>query len=131
VDALAAYGAGHLVPVEQDHARATYAPKITTEEAAIEWTEPSRAIRNKVRGLSPVPGAWTTLRGQRVKVWAARERADEGLAPGELHVRDEVLVVGAGDGVLELMEVQLQSKRPMSGADAARGLRLAPGERFE
>jgi methionyl-tRNA formyltransferase len=131
VDALAAYGAGQLTPVEQDHGRATYAPKITTEEAAIEWTEPSRAIRNKVRGLSPVPGAWTTLRGQRVKVWATRARAVEELAPGELDVRDEALVVGTGDGVLELIEVQLQSKRPMSGADAARGLRLAPGERFE
>ena len=131
VDALAAYGAGGLIPVEQDHARATYAPKITTEEAAIEWTGPSRAIRNRVRGLSPVPGAWTALRGQRVKVWATRESAEEGLAPGELDVRDEALIVGTGDGALELMKVQLQSKRPMSGADAARGLRLAPGERFE
>jgi len=131
VDALAAYGAGNLIPVEQDHARATYAPKITTEEAAIEWTEPSRAIRNRVRGLSPVPGAWTALRGQRVKVWATRASAAGGLAPGDLDVRDEALVVGTGDGVLELVEVQLQSKRPMSGADAARGLRLAPGERFE
>jgi methionyl-tRNA formyltransferase len=131
VDALAAYDAGNLIPVEQDHTRATYAPKLTTEEAAIEWTEPSRTIRNKVRGLNPVPGAWTALRDQRVKVWATRARADSGLAPGELDVRDDGLVVGTGDRVLELTEVQLQAKRPMSGADAARGLRLAPGERFE
>jgi methionyl-tRNA formyltransferase len=131
VDALAAYEAGNLVPVEQDHARATYAPKITTEEAAIEWTESSGVIRNKVRGLNPVPGAWTTLRGERVKIWATRARAEAGLAPGELDVQDDALVVGTGDGALDLIEVQLQSKRPMSGADAARGLRLAPGERFE
>jgi len=131
VAALAAYGAGEITPVEQDHDAATYAPKITTEEAAIDWTQPSLAIRNKVRGLNPAPGAWTALRGKRTKIWAARPSAESGLAPGELDVRDSGMVVGTGDGALELTEVQLQSKKPMSGVDAARGLRLASGERFE
>jgi methionyl-tRNA formyltransferase len=131
VGVLAAYGAGELVPVEQEHDRATYAPKITTEEAAIEWTEPSFVIRNKVRGLNPAPGAWTPLRGKRTKIWATRARPERGLAPGELDVWDGALVAGTGHGTLELTEIQLQSKRPMSGVDAARGLRLARGERFE
>jgi methionyl-tRNA formyltransferase len=131
VDTLAAYGAGELGPAEQDHDRATYAPKITTEEAAIDWTQPSAVIRDKVRGLNPSPGAWTTLRGKRTKIWAARSSVEEGLGPGELEVREGALLVGTGEGVLELIEVQLQSKRSMSGADATRGLRLAPGERFE
>jgi len=131
VDAVAAYGAGELTPVEQDHDAATYAPKITTEEAAIDWTQSSLAIRNKVRGLNPVPGAWTALRGKRTKIWAADPMTGGGLVPGELEVRDGALVAGTGDGALELTEVQLQSKKPMRGVDAARGLRLARGERFE
>ena len=131
VDAIAAYGAGELSPVEQDHDAATNAPKITTEEAAIDWTQSSLAIRNKVRGLNPVPGAWTSLRGKRTKIWTTRPQGEGGLDPGELDVRDGALVAGTGDGALELTEVQLQSKKPMSGVDAARGLRLARGERFE
>jgi len=131
VDAIAAYGAGELSPVEQDHDAATNAPKITTEEAAIDWTQSSLAIRNKVRGLNPVPGAWTSLRGKRTKIWTTRPQGEGGLDPGELDVRNGALVAGTGDGALELTEVQLQSKKPMSGVDAARGLRLARGERFE
>ncbi len=131
VDALAAYGTGDLIPVEQDHDRATYAPKVTTEEAAIEWARPSLVIHNSVRGLNPVPGAWTTLRGKRLKIWATRPQAERDLAPGELDVRDGALIAGTGDVPVELTELQLQAKKPMSGVDAARGLRLARGERFE
>jgi len=131
VGALVSYGAGHLTPVEQDHDRATYAPKVTTEDAAIDWTRPSFAIHNQVRGLNPVPGTWTTLRGKRLKIWATRPIAGRDLAPGELDVWDDALVAGTGDAPVELTEVQLQAKKPMSGVDAARGLRLAPGERFE
>ena len=131
VDALVSYGAGGLTPVEQDHDRATFAPKVTTEEAAIDWAQSSLVIHNKVRGLNPAPGAWTTLRGKRLKIWATRPIAGRDLAPGELDVRDGTLVAGTGDAPVELTEVQLQAKKPMSGVDAARGLRLAPGERFE
>ena len=131
VGALVSYGAGDLTPVEQDHDRATYAPKVTTEDAAIDWTRPSFAIHNQVRGLNPVPGTWTTLRGKRLKIWATRPIAGRDLAPGELDVWDDALVAGTGDAPVELTEVQLQAKKPMSGVDAARGLRLAPGERFE
>jgi len=131
VDVLAAYCDGELKPLDQDHDRATYAPKITTEEAAIDWGQPSEAIRNRVRGLNPAPGAWTTLRGRRLKVWAAERSAGGGLAPGELGDLNGALIAGTGDGAIELTRVQLQGKRPTSGADAARGLRLARGERFE
>jgi len=131
VDALAAYGDGELEPVEQDHDRATYAPKISTDEAAIDWRRASVAIRNQVRGLNPAPGAWTALRGKRLKVWAAEPSDEGGLAPGELYATRGALIAGTGDGALELTQIQLQGKRPATGADAARGLRLARGERFE
>ena len=131
VEALKAYGAGALTPVEQDHGRATYAPKVMTEEAAVDWARPSLVIHNKVRGLNPVPGAWTTLRGKRLKVWKTRPTTGRDLAPGQLDVWDGALVAGTGDAPIELTEIQLQAKRPMPGGDAARGLRLARGERFE
>jgi methionyl-tRNA formyltransferase len=131
VETLAAYGAGQVSAVEQDHARATYAPKITTEEARIDWTLDASAIRNQVRGLNPQPGAWTTLRGRRVKIWRVEPISQAGLAPGELAARDDVLVVGAAGAALSLERIQLEGKSATSGSEAARGLRLARDERFE
>lgn len=123
VDAVARYAAGELHPVEQDHARATYAPKITTEEARIDWTRPADEIANLVRGLNPAPGAWTELGGKRLKVWAVSP-ADAGLGPGAVQESGGALLAGAGDGSLELVDVQPAGKRRMSGGELARGLRL-------
>ncbi len=131
VDALTAWSSGTLEPVEQDHERASYASKITTEEARIDWREPAVAIRNQVRGLNPAPGAWTTLRAKRAKVLTAEILGDEGLAPGEITARGTSLLAGTGDDALRITRLQLQGKKETSGKEAARGLRLAPGERFE
>ncbi|MGH2792644.1 MAG: methionyl-tRNA formyltransferase [Actinomycetota bacterium] len=131
VDTVAAYASGDLEPVEQQHEHATYAPKITTEEARIDWSEPAAVICNKVRGLNPVPGAWTTLRKKRVKILYAQEAGLEGLSPGAVAEHEGTLIAGTGEGALELTSVQLQGKKTMSGAEAARGLRLASGEGFE
>ena len=131
VATLPAYAEGRLEPLEQDHARATYAPKITSSEARIDWSAPAGAIRNRVRGLTPAPGAWTTLRDRRVKLLWVEPTESGDLAPGELAARDEALVVGTGEGSLEIARVQLEGKRAMTGEAAARGLRLAPGERFQ
>jgi methionyl-tRNA formyltransferase len=131
VETLTAYGAGDLSPVEQDHARATYAPKITTEEARIDWGHTAATIRNQVRGLNPQPGAWTRLRDRRVKVWSVEPNPQGGLAPGELATGDDALVVGTADAALSLRRLQLEGKSATSGPEAARGLRLARGEGFE
>ena len=131
VDSVVAYAAGERAPVEQDHERATYAPKITTEEARVTWASSASEIRNKVRGLHPAPGAWTTLRGKRVKLRGVEPWAGSEAAPGELAEHDEVLVVGTGRGLLRIAELQLEGKRATTGEEARRGLRLALGERFE
>jgi methionyl-tRNA formyltransferase len=131
VESIAAYGAGELSPVEQDHSRATYAPKITTQEARIDWSLSASAIRNQVRGLNPRPGAWTTLRGRRVKIWTVEPHPQGGLAPGELATPDDTLVVGTADAALRLLRLQLEGKSVTPGPEAARGLRLARGEGFE
>jgi methionyl-tRNA formyltransferase len=131
VETVVAFASGDLTPVPQQHERATYASKITTEEARIDWRDPAAAISNKVRGLNPVPGAWTTLRRKRVKILFAREVNDGALEPGVIAEHDGALIAGTGQGAVEVISLQLQGKRAMSGAEAARGLRLAPGEGFE
>ena len=128
VETLPAYVEDRIEPREQDHERATYAPKITTEEAAIDWNRGAAEIAAHVRGLNPVPGAWTTLAGDRLKVWEARLSDGGSLAPGEVDARGR-LAVGTGAGTLELVEVQMRGKKRMPGAELARGLRLDPGAR--
>lgn len=129
VEALHRFSRGELVPEPQDDGAATYAPKITTDEARIDWSLSQSAIRDHVRGLDPVPGAWSELDGRRLKVWRVEPVSGYSLEPGALDASDR-LVVGAGDGALELTDVQLQGKRRMAGTELARGLRLARGTRL-
>lgn len=125
-ETLPPYVAGELQPVPQSDSDATYAPKVSPEEARIEWSRPAPALRDHIRGLNPVPGAWTTVGEGRLKVWKAAVSPRRDLQPGELEVVDEGLTVGTGDGALELLEVQMRGKRQMSGQELARGLRLGP-----
>lgn len=128
VEVLQAYASGAVRPVEQDHARATYAPKITSEEARIDWTLPAPRIANLVRGLNPAPGAWTELDGRRLKVWAVAP-STETLQPGAVR-GDGTLLAGTGTHAVELADVQLAGKRRMAGAELARGIRLTGSERL-
>lgn len=124
------YVAGELEPVEQDHSKATYAPKLTTQEARIDWSAPARRIRDLVRGLNPEPGAWTTLRGARLKVFeVVEDRGAPPLAPGELRLAGG-LVAGSGDVPVVIVDAQLATKRRMAGPELARGLRVTEGERL-
>jgi methionyl-tRNA formyltransferase len=129
VGALEGYESGAIVPREQDHEGASYAPKVSPDEARVEWARSAREIKNLVRGLNPTPKAWTTFRGKRVNLYRVRVSSGPALDPGEIDPSGEL--AGTGDGVVELVEVLLEGKRPMSGPDLARGLRVTPGERFE
>jgi methionyl-tRNA formyltransferase len=129
-ETLPAYVSGDLGPEPQDDARATYAPKITTEDARIDWTDPAPTIANLVRGLNPDPAAWTTFRGNRVRVLRAQPEDRTDLAPGELEAAGD-LVAGTGAGAVRFLQLQMPGKRPMEGREVARGLRLEAGERFE
>jgi methionyl-tRNA formyltransferase len=131
VESLEAYVSGTLLPTEQDGTAATYAPKITTEEARIDWSSSAARIRDLVRGLNPAPGAWTTLRDQRLKIHSVRDSLGApALAPGTLDAPGGPLLVGTGDGILELVEVQMAGKKKMTGEELARGLRMTAGESF-
>ena len=121
IDALAT-----TEPAEQDdEAAVTLAPKITVEEARIDWTRQADEIDRLVRGCSPEPMAWTTIGDERFKVALGRPTEEAGLAPGEVRVEKRRVLVGTGTTALELVRVQPQGKKEMAGADWGRGLRDA------
>lgn len=129
VQTLPRYLAGELEPEAQDADAATYAPKLTTADAEIDWNDTSRRIIDLIRALDPEPGAWTLFNGTRVKIFRAQPLEDASLPPGEVQI-DGGFVVGTSDGCLALLEVQPAGKKRMAGDDFARGLRLGSGARM-
>jgi methionyl-tRNA formyltransferase len=121
---------GSLVAVPQPADGVSLAPKITVDDARIDWTSPGRHIERLVRACTPHPGAWTTFRGERLKLGPPRLRVTGDLAPGALEVGRSAVLVGTGSLALELGRVQPPGKRPMSAADWARGARIEAGERL-
>ncbi|GAA3308125.1 hypothetical protein GCM10020295_69120 [Streptomyces cinereospinus] len=122
---------GTLNAVPQPADGVTLAPKITVEDARIDWATPALRVDRVVRGCTPAPGAWTTFRGERLKlvqVALVPDRAD--LAPGQLSAGKNTVHVGTGSHAVELLWVQAQGKKPMRAADWARGVRIADGERL-
>ena len=109
-------------PVAQPDDGVTYAEKISAEDRRLDPARPADELARTVRALTPHIGAWVEIAGgERLGVRAARSRDEAGLAPGELAVRDSALLLGAGAGALELVEVQPPGKRPMAAADYLRG----------
>ncbi|MYR42092.1 methionyl-tRNA formyltransferase [Streptomyces sp. SID5910] len=120
---------GSLKAVPQPADGVTLAPKITVEDARIDWNAPALRVDRVVRGCTPAPGAWTTFRGERLKLVQAvpvPDRTD--LAPGQLAAGKNNVYVGTGSYAVELVWVQAQGKKPMRAADWARGARIAEGE---
>ncbi|TWE12539.1 methionyl-tRNA formyltransferase [Rudaeicoccus suwonensis] len=127
---------GSITPVAQPPENVSTAPKITTADAEINWHHPAFAVDRQIRGCTPAPGAWTTFRGERLRVGPpaaatpSAEFADVHLAPGELHVAKKVVLVGTGSTALPLGEVQAHGKKLMQAADWARGSRIDTKERL-
>jgi len=109
-----------LVPVPQDGEGVTYAAKIDKAEARINWSAPAGEVDRLIRGLSPFPGAWTEIAGERVKL--LRSRIAEGSGrPGAVLGG---FTIACGTGAVEITEAQREGKRPMRGEDLLRGLSL-------
>ncbi|WP_217254631.1 methionyl-tRNA formyltransferase [Streptomyces sp. AC602_WCS936] len=120
---------GSLKAVPQPSDGVTLAPKITVEDARVDWAAPALRVDRVVRGCTPAPGAWTTFRGERLKLVQAVPAPDRtDLAPGQLAVGKNNVYVGTGSHAVELLWVQAQGKKPMRAADWARGVRIAEGE---
>ncbi|MFF8526309.1 methionyl-tRNA formyltransferase [Streptomyces werraensis] len=119
---------GTLKAVPQPAEGVSLAPKVNVEDARVDWRAPALRVDRVVRGCTPAPGAWTTFRGERLKIVQARpvpERTD--LTSGQLSAGKNNVYVGTGSYAVELLWVQPQGKKPMRGADWARGVRIAAG----
>ncbi len=127
VRALSALERGSITEQPQPAEGATYAKKILKEEARIDWTKSAREIDCLIRGLSPVPGAWCEVKGERLKILYA-EPVTGGGAPGTLI--DDKLTVACGDGALRLVRLQRAGKSVMTADELLRGFALPRGVVF-
>ncbi|MFY9586209.1 MAG: methionyl-tRNA formyltransferase [Actinomycetota bacterium] len=130
VDTLDAMEAGTLQPQPQDAALASPAPKIKPEEGLLDWSRPAEEMANVVRGLNPAPGAYTTFRGKRLKIWRASPAGSpEKAQPGAVLPADkEAFVAATGDGALALLEVQLEGGKRLAAEEFVRGYAPKKGE---
>lgn len=137
VQALGLLHSGALEERDQDHALATYAPKVDRGSARIDWTRDAVTVGNHVRGMDERPGAWSLLHGQPVKLFRPDPQpvsvSGGAGAPGAVVAAEasDGVIVQAGEGTLALGEVQPPGRRRMRTADWIRGHGVAVGDRFE
>ena len=131
VEALALMGEGAAEEVEQDHGMATYAPKVDREMARVDWTRGAEELDWHVRGLDAVPGAWSLLGEESVKLFrpSPEPRYTHGAPPGTvLETRPGTgLLVACGAGALRIGEIQVPGKKRMPVGAWLQGRRLSDG----
>ncbi len=117
---------GTLQPEKQDDSLASYAPMLTKDLSHIDFSQPAQKIHNQIRGLSSWPAAYTSYQGKRLKVYKSRLRDGSG-EPGLL-MDPKRMIVACGEGAIELVEVQYEGSRKMSGEEFLRGKKPAEKE---
>ena len=132
VAALAAIETGTANPRVQPEAGVTYAAKIAGEETRIDWSRPADSVSAQIRGLSPHPGAWFEMPGEkgpvRIKALNALVEGGSG-APGE--ILDDRLLIACGAKAVRVTRLQRAGKGPMTAVEFLRGARAQPGRRLE
>jgi methionyl-tRNA formyltransferase len=104
------------------------APRIEPADARVDWVLPAHVVDRRIRGVTPAPGAWTTWRGERLRLGPVEPLPDTDLPAGTLSVGSDGVLVGTGRGGVRLGLVQPAGKRMVPAADWARGARPQPGE---
>jgi methionyl-tRNA formyltransferase len=133
VESLRGLDRGDLSPRQQDSSRASYAPRLEKEHGRIDWHSPAPEIYNRIRGLTPWPGAFTQFRGRLCHVWGrpARTAVASREAPGTILAGGGTVTVVCGAGTcLDLEAVQIEGRRRIAVREFINGARLAPGESF-
>ncbi len=130
---LPAIEAGDIHPVPQQDSLSTYAPMLKKEMGEIDWTMPAGQIEQRMRGMLPWPGAYTTLGGHILKIWRARvqtyAQVPAGTSPGTvLYTDKKTICVAAGQEALELLEVQAEGKKRMETDAFLRGTKVSAGD---
>jgi methionyl-tRNA formyltransferase len=131
VTAIDRLAAGGLEPEPQDPCCASPAPKIDKSDRIVDWSATALCVHNRIRALSPEPGAVTAFRGRRVVLLRSRALpAPAGAEPGALSVEPCALSVACADRRLELLELRPEGGKTISGVDFCHGYRPQPGERM-
>jgi methionyl-tRNA formyltransferase len=129
VDALAS---GGLIGTPQDETAATYAHRLTKEDGLIDWTQPAARVHDLVRGLHPWPHAYAFLGDRRFIILRSTPVPEStGARPGTIvAAAGGDLIVATGNGMLRILDIQAEGKRPMIVREFLAGHRLTAGERF-
>ena len=127
---------GTLSPKPQDDSQASFAPILKKQDGFIDWTMPAQRIHNRVRAFNPWPGTVTRLRGTVCKILQSRLDQDgaapERSEPGSIVVSKRALAAVCGDArLIEIVAIQPENRKPVSGADFANGARIQAGEKFQ
>jgi methionyl-tRNA formyltransferase len=134
VETLRGMGAGRIVPRPQQSSQASLAPMLKKEDGHIDWAWPATKIYNRIRGLAPWPGAYTSFRQKLCHVWGRPvdpQYAYGTAQPGALRAADGALYVSCGEATwLRIDALQLEGRRKIHTRDFLSGARLLPGERF-
>ncbi len=128
-------GIQDIRPIPQDHAQASYAPRLKKEQGRMDWSKDALSVDRMVRALTPWPGAFTFLRGQRILIHAGRSLADSGLCglPGQVleTKKDGIAVCCGHGGVFVIERLQQENKKALDSAEFLRGAKIKPGDFFE
>lgn len=127
VDTLARLERGEARETPQPNADVTYANKISSAEARVDWSAAAREVDGKIRGLSPHPGAWFELNGARIKALGSRIAFGVG-APGE--ALDDCLTIACGEGAVQLTRLQREGRAPLAAQEFLRGNPVTKGMRL-
>ncbi|MCA4132685.1 methionyl-tRNA formyltransferase [Arthrobacter sp. M4] len=131
VRTLTAVDAGAAAPVPQS-GDVTLAPKLGLDDGRLDWNQPALALHRRARGVTPEPGAWTTLAGQRIKLEPLRLRADANHLPaGHVRLDGGAVLVGTGSHPVQLSRIQPAGKKMMDAAAWARGMASVESVVFE
>ncbi len=133
VETLKKLDQGEITPTPQDNSQATLAPPLKKEDGRIDWFLPAPKIYNRIRGLQPWPGAFTTFRGATCRIWGKPLKpVAAGGMPGIIlpTQEDGLLVICGASTVLHVEQVQIEGRNRISDREFMNGARIAPGEHF-
>jgi methionyl-tRNA formyltransferase len=133
VETLKKLDRGEIAPTPQDNSQASLAPPLKKEDGRIDWLLPAPKIYNRIRGLQPWPGAFTTFRGATCRIWGKPLKpVAAGGTPGIIlpTQEDGLLVICGGSTVLHVEQVQLEGRNQISDREFMNGARIEPGEHF-
>ncbi len=122
---------GELQLKEQDHSKATYAPKISKDDPLVDFTFPCEKVKDKIRAYDPKPGAFSFLKGQKMRLFGVRDMREGGGDPGRvLEITKRGAWIGCGKGSVLVQKIQFPGKKPIDFWSAKNGRKIEEGDVF-